>query len=33
MLDIMACEIGDGTAQIQKLVVAREILGREFRAY
>jgi cyclohexanecarboxyl-CoA dehydrogenase len=33
MLDIMSCEIGDGTAQIQKAVIAREMLGREFRSY
>lgn len=33
MLDIMSCEIGDGTAQIQKSVIAREILGREFKPY
>ena len=33
MLDIMSLEIGDGTAQIQKSVIARELLGREFRPY
>lgn len=33
MLDIMSCEIGDGTAQIQKAVIAREILGNEFKSY
>lgn len=33
MLDIMSCEIGDGTAQIQKAVIARELLGREFKPY
>lgn len=33
MLDIMSCEIGDGTAQIQKSVIARELLGRDFRPY
>ena len=33
MMDIMSCEIGDGTAQIQKAVIAREILGREFKPY
>jgi cyclohexanecarboxyl-CoA dehydrogenase len=33
MLDIMSCEIGDGTAQIQKAVIAREILGRDFKSY
>jgi cyclohexanecarboxyl-CoA dehydrogenase len=33
LLDIMSCEIGDGTAQIQKAVIARELLGREFKSY
>ncbi|MGH2792948.1 MAG: acyl-CoA dehydrogenase family protein [Actinomycetota bacterium] len=33
MMDIMSCELGDGTAQIQKAVIAREILGREFKPY
>ncbi|MGH2785611.1 MAG: acyl-CoA dehydrogenase family protein [Actinomycetota bacterium] len=33
MLDIMSCELGDGTAQIQKSIIAREIMGREFRPY
>jgi cyclohexanecarboxyl-CoA dehydrogenase len=28
--DLIGLEIGDGTAQIAKLVVARELLGREF---
>ena len=28
MLDVMSLEIGDGTAQIQKLVIARHMLGR-----
>jgi cyclohexanecarboxyl-CoA dehydrogenase len=31
--DVMGLEIGDGTAQIQKIVVARELLGREFLPY
>lgn len=29
LLDVMASEIGDGTAQIQKIIIARELLGRE----
>lgn len=29
--DVVGLEIGDGTAEIQKMVVARRILGREFR--
>jgi cyclohexanecarboxyl-CoA dehydrogenase len=28
MRDIMGMEIGDGTAQVSKLVVARQLLGR-----
>jgi len=28
--DILGWEIGDGTAQIQKLIIARELIGREF---
>lgn len=31
--DVMGLEIGDGTAQIQKIVVARELLGREYLPY
>ncbi|GIW42223.1 MAG: acyl-CoA dehydrogenase [Candidatus Binatia bacterium] len=31
--DVMGLEIGDGTAQISKLVIAREELGREYRPY
>lgn len=31
--DVMGLEIGDGTAQIAKVVIAREQLGREFRSY
>jgi cyclohexanecarboxyl-CoA dehydrogenase len=31
--DVMAVEIADGTAQIQKIVVARERFGREFVPY
>lgn len=28
--DVMGWEIGDGTGQIQKLIIAREVIGREF---
>ncbi len=28
--DVMGWEIGDGTAEIQKLIIAREVIGREF---
>ena len=28
MRDIMGMEIGDGTAQVSKIVVARQLLGR-----
>lgn len=28
--DVLGWEIGDGTAQIQKLIIARELMGREF---
>jgi cyclohexanecarboxyl-CoA dehydrogenase len=31
--DVIGLEIGDGTAQIAKVVIARERLGREFRSY
>lgn len=31
--DIMSVEIADGTAQIQKIVIAREILGSDFVPY
>lgn len=31
--DVIGLEIGDGTAQIQKIVIARELLGREFKPY
>jgi cyclohexanecarboxyl-CoA dehydrogenase len=31
--DILAVEIADGTAQIQKIVIARELFGREFVPY
>lgn len=28
--DVIGWQIGDGTPQIQKLVIARHLLGREF---
>ena len=31
--DVMAAEIADGTAQIQKIIVARELFGRTFVPY
>jgi cyclohexanecarboxyl-CoA dehydrogenase len=31
--DIMAVEIADGTAQVQKIIIARELFGREFVPY
>lgn len=31
--DVMGIELGDGTAQIQKIVIAREAFGREFVPY
>ncbi|WP_243769720.1 acyl-CoA dehydrogenase family protein [Amycolatopsis acidicola] len=31
--DVMAVEIADGTAQIQKIIIARERYGREFVPY
>ena len=31
--DVMGLEIGDGTAQIQKIVIARELMGREVLPY
>lgn len=31
--DVMGYEIADGTADIQKLIIAREVLGREFLPY
>jgi len=31
--DVMGHELADGTAQIQKIVIAREILGREYLPY
>ncbi len=31
--DVIGLEIGDGTAQIQKIVVARERIGKEYKPY
>jgi cyclohexanecarboxyl-CoA dehydrogenase len=31
--DVIGLEIADGTAEIMKIVIARELLGREFRPY
>jgi cyclohexanecarboxyl-CoA dehydrogenase len=31
--DVIGLEIGDGTAQANKFVIAREIIGKEFRPY
>ena len=31
--DVMAVEIADGTAQIQKIIIARELFGRDFVPY
>jgi len=28
--DVIGWQIGDGTAQIQKLIISRELLGRDF---
>ena len=33
MRDVMGLEIGDGSAQIQKIIVARELLGRDYLPY
>lgn len=33
MRDVLAVEIADGTAQIQKIIIARELYGREFIPY
>jgi len=33
MRDVMGLELGDGTSQIMKMVVAREIIGRESLPY
>jgi cyclohexanecarboxyl-CoA dehydrogenase len=31
--DVMGLEIGDGTAEVMKMIVARELLGRESLPY
>ncbi|MFQ5667626.1 MAG: acyl-CoA dehydrogenase family protein [Candidatus Binatia bacterium] len=31
--DVMGLEIGDGTAQVSKIVIGREVFGREFKPY
>ena len=31
--DVIGFEIGDGTAEVSKIVAARELLGREYRPY
>ncbi len=31
--DVMGLEIGDGTAQVSKIVISRGVLGREFKPY
>ena len=33
MRDVIGLEIGDGTAQIMKMLVAREIIGKDARPY
>jgi cyclohexanecarboxyl-CoA dehydrogenase len=33
MRDVMGLELGDGAPEIMKMVVARELLGRESLAY
>jgi hypothetical protein len=33
MRDVIGLEIGDGTAQIMKTIVAREIIGKTARPY
>ena len=33
MRDVLAVEIADGTAQIQKIIIARELYGRQFIPY
>ncbi|MDP1818657.1 MAG: acyl-CoA dehydrogenase family protein [Acidimicrobiales bacterium] len=33
MLDVMGLEVGDGTPEIMKAIIARETFGREFTAY
>jgi len=31
--DVIGLQIGDGTAQVQKMILCREYIGREFRVY
>jgi len=31
--DVIAMEIGDGTPQIQKIIISRELLGKEYLPY
>ena len=31
--DVIGLQIGDGTAQVQKIIIARELLGREYLPY
>jgi len=33
MLNVMGWELGDGTAEAQKLIIVRELMGREFLPY
>ena len=33
MRDVIGLEIGDGTAEVMKTIVARELMGREIRPY
>ena len=33
MRDVIGLEIGDGSAEVMKIVVARELLGRESLPY
>jgi cyclohexanecarboxyl-CoA dehydrogenase len=32
MRDVIGLEIGDGTAEVMKIVIARELMGREISA-
>ncbi|SFG80790.1 cyclohexanecarboxyl-CoA dehydrogenase [Desulfotomaculum arcticum] len=33
MRDVIGLQIGDGTAQVQKIIISREVFGREFLPY
>ena len=33
MLDVIGLEVGDGTPEIMKAIVAREVFGREYTSY